>query len=172
MQFKFNFIINIHFFQKEKRRSNGNNSAFWPLEQKKIAIFPNPGSRDYCKPMNVIQTISQGGLTSGKAAKPTKRELIKFVVTFRCLSGYVDRSCKKYQNFHELNASGHIFFLIFLIYGYVEGHEYKMTKWLSNQTAILINCPLHRRISLCAPFTFDIIVALCSDRFKPIPASR
>ena len=73
MQLKFKFIINIHFFQKEKRRSNDDNSAFWPLEQKKIAIFPNPGSRDYCKPMNVIQMISQGGLTSGKAAKPTKK---------------------------------------------------------------------------------------------------
>ena len=70
MQFKFNFIINIHFFQKEKRRSNDDNSAFWPLEQEKIAILPNPGSS---KPMNVIQMISQGGLTSGKAAKPAKR---------------------------------------------------------------------------------------------------
>ena len=46
-----------------------NNSVCWPFEQFKRVILHDLSSCGFCKPMNVIQLVSQGGLTSGKSAK-------------------------------------------------------------------------------------------------------
>ena len=65
------------------------------------------------------QSVSQDWLMSGKAAKPVKK---KSVVTFRCSSGQPLTVRATNLNFLELNVSDPTFFLIFLLYGYVEGH--------------------------------------------------
>ena len=40
------------------------------LKFKKIVISLTSGFREFCNPMNVTQSVIQGGLTSGKSAKP------------------------------------------------------------------------------------------------------
>ena len=72
--------------------------------------------------MNLIQLVSQDGLTSGKAAKPINKSNGSSVSVF-CYISFPERSTvdfsSKESQFSGLSVSGSTFILIFLLYSHV-----------------------------------------------------